>query len=187
MPKESPGHRRFHGNPDRLRSPERLARMEVERVVALSLDALTAAKVLDVGTGTGVFAEAFSAEGAAVSAIDPNPDLLELARRYVPAADFKQAAAESIPYPDATFDMVFLGHVLHETDDPLFALQEARRVSKSRVMVLEWPRVDEDSGPPLAHRLAVETVLALAESAGFRSSEHIRLTHMDLYRLTCPS
>jgi methylase of polypeptide subunit release factors len=50
--------RRFRGDPARLRSPERLEQLEVERVVELSLEGITAGSVLDVGTGTGVFAEA---------------------------------------------------------------------------------------------------------------------------------
>ncbi|HTZ51502.1 MAG TPA: hypothetical protein VMF68_07580, partial [Spirochaetia bacterium] len=54
------GHR-FHGGVERLRAPERLALMEVPRVVALSLDGGGFASVLDVGTGAGVFAEAFAA------------------------------------------------------------------------------------------------------------------------------
>ena len=32
-----------------------------------------------------------------------------------------------------------LGHVLHETDDPVAALVEARRAARLRVVVLEWP------------------------------------------------
>ena len=47
--------RRFHGGPDRLRAPERIALMEVPRVAALSSEGLTIQTALDVGTGTGVF------------------------------------------------------------------------------------------------------------------------------------
>ncbi len=51
------------------------------------------------------------------------------------------------------FEVAFLGHVLHETDDPVRALSEARRVTTVRVVVLEWPYVQEEEGPPLEHRL----------------------------------
>ena len=175
--------RRFHGTDDRLRAPDRIARLEVPRVVELSLAGLTATSVLDVGTGTGVFAEAFVAAGLAVTGIDTNVDLLSVARDFAPTAQFREAPAEQIPFPDGSFDLVFLGHVLHEADDPLAALREARRVMRQRVAILEWPYRDEPHGPPLAHRLSPATVADLATKAGFQSVEAIELEHLDLYRL----
>lgn len=175
--------RRFRGSADRLRSPDRIGLLEVDRVVALAVEGLRAPRVLDVGTGTGVFAEAFAARGFAVAGIDPNPSFLEAAKRFVPAADFREGTAEAIPYGDGAFDLVFLGEVLHETDDPMVALKEARRVSTRRITVLEWPYVEEDQGPPLAHRLNAEAVVALAANAGLGTVEHVALAHMDLYRM----
>jgi methylase of polypeptide subunit release factors len=64
-------YRRFHGDPKRLRSPQRVALLEVERVIALSMENLAVKSVLDLGTGTGVFAEAFSELVPAVIGIDP--------------------------------------------------------------------------------------------------------------------
>ena len=176
--------RRFHGAADRLRAPDRIARLGVPRVLALSLDGLAATSVLDVGTGTGIFAEAFAAAGLAVTGIDTNADLLVVALEYAPAAQFREAAAEEIPFPDASFDLVFLGHVLHETDNPLTALREARRVARQRVAVLEWPYRDEIHGPPLAHRISPATVADVATRAGLSQLESIPLEHMDFYRLT---
>jgi ubiquinone/menaquinone biosynthesis C-methylase UbiE len=177
--------RRFHGDPARLRSDERLARLEVPRVVALCLEGLTRPRVLDVGTGSGVFAEAFAAAGLEVVGVDPNETLLALARQHAPAARFETGTAETLPFSDRAFDLVFLGHVLHETDEPLQALEEARRVARARVAVLEWPHEERqpEHGPPLEHRLRVETVLDLAARAGFAKPQHVRLTHMDFYRL----
>ena len=176
--------RRFHGTADRLRAPDRIARLDVPRVVDLSLAGLTATSVLDVGTGTGVFAEAFAAAGLAVTGIDTNADLLAVARGFAPTAHFREAPAEQLPFPDGSFDLVFLGHVLHEADAPLAALREVRRVTRQRVAILEWPYRDEPQGPPLAHRLSPETVTELAARAGFQSVEALQLEHMDLYRLT---
>ena len=42
--------KRFEGAIDRLRSPERVERLDVERVVDLCLESETATSVLDVGT-----------------------------------------------------------------------------------------------------------------------------------------
>ena len=175
--------RRFHGDAKDLRSAERMALLEVDRVVTLSLEGLVTPSVLDVGTGTGIFAEAFAARGFAVAGIDTNSGLLQTARRLVPMAEFKQAAAEAIPYGAGAFDVVFLGHVLHETDDPMGALSEARRVATKRVIVMEWPYMQEEQGPPLNHRLAPEAIAEMARLAGLEHVEVLKLTHMYLYRM----
>jgi ubiquinone/menaquinone biosynthesis C-methylase UbiE len=175
--------RRFHGDADRLRSPERIRLLEVDRVATLTMEGLAATRLLDIGAGTGVFAQAFVAKGLSVVGIDTNPSLLRLARNLVPDVKFEEAPAEAIPYGDRTFDIAFLGHVLHEADDPVQALKEARRISTMRVVVLEWPYRQEEQGPPLGHRLQPEKVLEMGERAGLGRMEHLRLAHMDLYRM----
>jgi ubiquinone/menaquinone biosynthesis C-methylase UbiE len=148
------------------------------------MEGLNAENVLDVGSGTGIFAEAFSLRGLDVAGVDTNVELLNVARSRVPLAQFQEGSAEALPYRDDSFDLVFLGHLLHETDDPLAALKEARRVARGRVMVLEWPYRAEDQGPPLKHRLSPVVVAHLGRHAGFQSIESLTLDHMDLYRLT---
>jgi ubiquinone/menaquinone biosynthesis C-methylase UbiE len=175
---------RFDGPADRLRAADRIARLDVPHVVALSLAGLTTANVLDVGTGTGIFAEAFAAAGLAVTGIDTNAELLTIATGFAPAAQFREAAAEQIPFPNSSFDLVFLGHVLHETDDPLAALREARRVARQRVAILEWPYREEQHGPPLAHRMSPATVADLAARAGFSHVKTVHLAQLDFYGLT---
>jgi ubiquinone/menaquinone biosynthesis C-methylase UbiE len=175
--------RRFQGGPDRLRSAERLALMEVPRVVALSREGLTVQAMLDVGTGTGLFAGAFAELGIAVTGIDVNAQLLASARELVHAGLFLEAPAELLPFPDLSFDLVFLGLVLHETDDALAALKEARRVSRARVAILEWPYREGPGGPPLEHRLKEEDIAGLARAAGFPKPETIHLLNLDLHRL----
>ncbi|HVC19771.1 MAG TPA: class I SAM-dependent methyltransferase [Vicinamibacterales bacterium] len=175
--------RRFHGDLDRLRSPERLERMDVPHVVDLCLEGITATQVLDIGSGTGVFAEAFVARGLDTTGIDINPAMVEAGNSLVPGARFMLAPAEAPPFADASFDLVFLGHVLHETDDARGALREARRIARVRVAVLEWPYREEEVGPPLAHRLKAEDVEALAREAGFTAVETLPLSHMVLFRM----
>ncbi len=182
--KEGPeGHeRRFHGGADRLRAPERIALLETSRVVELCREGVALASVLDVGTGTGVFAEAFARESLQVTGIDPDGELLGRARRFVPGVRFLKGVAEDLPFEDGAFDLVFLGHVLHETDDPVRALAEARRVARLRVAILEWPYRAEEMGPPLAHRLTPARVIEMARAAWFGPLERITLGRMELFR-----
>lgn len=179
--------RRFQGEVERLRSPRRLALLETERVVDTCLEGIQARSVLDIGTGSGIFAEAFAARGLDVTGIDVNPQMVEVAQSFVPAGHFQVAAAEALPYPENAFDVVFLGHLLHEADDALKTLSEARRVAHLRVVVLEWPYRQEGVGPPFSHRIGPDEMAALTRQAGFLQCEEIMLTHMVLYRLQPPS
>ncbi len=49
--------KRFSGDINRLRSPERQERLEVERVTGLCLEGIFPKTMLDIGTGSGLFAE----------------------------------------------------------------------------------------------------------------------------------
>jgi ubiquinone/menaquinone biosynthesis C-methylase UbiE len=175
--------KRFDGEIERLRAPARVERLEVERVITFCLDAVVLKDVLDVGTGTGLFAEAFSERGLAVSGVDTNPKMIAAARQFVSKGDFKEATAEALPYPNGSFDLVFFGLVLHESDDPLKALQEAWRVTRNRVCILEWPYREEESGPPLAHRINPEELTHLFQKAGFLHWEFQAFSNTVGYRL----
>jgi ubiquinone/menaquinone biosynthesis C-methylase UbiE len=176
--------RHFHGEPARLRSPERVLLLEVDRVVALSLDGIVASTMLDVGTGSGLFAEAFANKGLEVTGIDDSREMVDAAQNHVPQGHFWQARAEDLPFSDKAFDLVFLSLVLHETISPVQALKEARRVAQHRVVILEWPYKDEEQGPPQTDRLEPNMVARFAREAGFQACEEKPLSRMIFYLLT---
>jgi SAM-dependent methyltransferase len=83
------------------------------------MDGLSIKSMLDIGTGSGVFAEEFFKRSLSVAGIDLNPGMVEIAKGYVPEGEFKIAKAEEIPFKDKSFDLVFMGLVFHEVDDPV--------------------------------------------------------------------
>lgn len=175
--------RQYKGDVEKLRSPERIKMLEIERVVELCLEQLFITKVLDVGCGSGLFAEAFALRNLNVTGIDKNPRMVKTAADMVLNAQFQEGTAEQLPFPDRSFDLVFLGHLLHESDAPLLALKEACRVATSRIAVLEWPYREENTGPPLAHRLSHDTIKKQAKTAGCLIQKKIELEHGVLYRM----
>ncbi|MCC6801989.1 MAG: class I SAM-dependent methyltransferase [Anaerolineae bacterium] len=179
--------RRFGGQIERLRFPDRIARLEVDRVVDLSLAGLTAHSMLDIGTGSGVFAEAFAARGLQVAGIDLREDMLEAARQYIPDGDFRQAPMEALPFEDERFDVVFMGLVLHEADDLAEAFRQAYRVARQRLMILEWNYEAGEFGPPIEHRLRPQQVFDGARGAGFQHAEQITLANLTLFRVDKPA
>lgn len=175
--------KRFNREIERLRDPERVERLEVDRVVKLILENQDKIKtVLDVGCGSGLFAEAFASRGLEITGIDVNPEMIPAAKQFVPNGTFKEGIAESLPFQDGTFELVFMGLLLHETDDTLAALREAKRVATQRVAILEWPDEEQPFGPPREHRLSFEKISSLAEQVGLHNVKQTRLNNLMLYQ-----
>jgi SAM-dependent methyltransferase len=71
---------------------------------------LAGQSVLDIGTGTGLLARQFAARGLTACGIDISAQQIAVAQaaagRQGVQIDFQVAPAESIPYPDQSFDLV---------------------------------------------------------------------------------
>lgn len=88
-------------------------------------------KVLDVGTGPGLTAAAAGARGAEAIGIDFSEQMLAEARRLYPKIDFRQAAADQLPFDEEEFDAVIGNFILHHAAFPERVLSEAHRVLRT--------------------------------------------------------
>ena len=167
-----------------LRSPQRIAMLEIDRVVTLTLEGIQASSVLDVATGSGIFAEAFERRGLLAAGIDANTELLKIAQQFSKTGVFLEGTIEQIPLKDRAVDVVFLAHVLHKTGDISSAIRECKRVARKRIAILEWPYQLEEDGPPLEQRLKTDDVIAATEQIGFSQVEAQQLKRMILFKLT---
>jgi demethylmenaquinone methyltransferase/2-methoxy-6-polyprenyl-1,4-benzoquinol methylase len=86
--------------------------------------------VLDVATGTGAVArELLAQRGCAVVGVDQSPEMLAEARRRLPSGvTLVEADAESLPFPDASFDALTFTYLLRYVSDPATTLRELARV-----------------------------------------------------------
>jgi demethylmenaquinone methyltransferase/2-methoxy-6-polyprenyl-1,4-benzoquinol methylase len=118
------------------------------RVLIADLGLPEGSRGLDVGCGAGLFAvwlaEAIGSKGRVVG-IEPSTERVEAARALVghgPFAsrlEFREGDATKLEAPDATFDWVWCGDVLHHIQETGRALGEFARVIRpgGRIVVKE--------------------------------------------------
>lgn len=107
--------------------------------------------VLEVGVGMGAdHAELARARPRSLSGIDLTPRAIEFTRARLAceglASQVEVADAEALPFPDASFDLVYSWGVLHHSPDTARALREVHRVLRpggtARIMIYhKWSLV----------------------------------------------
>lgn len=174
--------RRYQNGINELRDSERANRIGLEKIIQLSLNGTSHIKsLLDIGTGSGLFAEQFASLDIEVTGLDVNPEMVKAAMQFLPKSNFQVGIAEKLPFPNNSFDMAFMGFLLHETDDYVAAMKEAYRVVRHQLTVLEWPNIDPTNGPPSDHRLSHEQILNFAKQAGFPDHKKFSVISTVLY------
>ena len=118
-----------------------------------------AARVLDVGTGTGRAAIALAARGARVTGVDASAEMLAVAERRAKDAGVDgHVHAPATPtgsrFADRSFDAVICLRVLMHTPDWRQSLGELCRVARDRV-VFDYPALVSAAALQAAARRAV--------------------------------
>lgn len=108
--------------------PEQTA-IHHERFGALAADAarlvlgelhrngLTSGTVVDLGSGSGIYARALTDAGYAVVGVDISPDMVALAGMTAPAATFTSGSVHDFAIPPGTVAVTALGEVLNYATD----------------------------------------------------------------------
>jgi SAM-dependent methyltransferase len=126
-------------------------------------------RILDVACGTGILArEIVSRIGSVghVVGIDPSPGMVAVAKQLAPAVEWREGVAESLPFPDQSFEAVVSQFGLMFFTDRRQALREMLRVlaADGRLAVAVWNSLD--------HIPAYASEVALLErTAGRRAAD----------------
>jgi ubiquinone/menaquinone biosynthesis C-methylase UbiE len=107
-----------------------------------------AARVLDLGAGTGRIGRAFVAAGDRYIGVDSSLEMLrqfqrQLGQSRARAPFLVQAQGEQLPFPAASIDVVLLMHILSGAGNWRGLLQDARRVVRPGGVLI----VGQASGP----------------------------------------
>lgn len=92
--------------------------------------------VLDIGCGAGIFCELAEKRGARVSGLDASEHLLAIARERLQSGDFRKGEMEELPYDHRSFDVVTGFSSFQFAANPVNALREASRVSRTGTVVI---------------------------------------------------
>jgi 2-polyprenyl-6-hydroxyphenyl methylase/3-demethylubiquinone-9 3-methyltransferase len=101
-------------------NPARVGYMRRVLVEELGMDP-HGRKILDVGCGGGILTEEFARLGCNVTGIDPSERSIEVARVHARqedlAIDYVQGSGETLPFPDASFEVAYCCDVLEHVND----------------------------------------------------------------------
>ena len=91
--------------------------VELQEETARATEGLRAARILELGTGTGETARRILERhpGAHLTGIDASPEMLEEARRHLPSGGLRVSRLED-PLPEGPFDLVVSTLAVHHLD-----------------------------------------------------------------------
>ncbi len=96
--------------------------------------------LLDIGCGSGLFCSLAAASGATITGLDGTEAMILAARERIPSVTFLIGEMESLPFPDASFDIVTGFNSFQYASSIPAALLEARRILKpgGRLVTMIW-------------------------------------------------
>lgn len=122
--------------------------------------------VVDVGAGTGKFTTSLVAHGLAVTAVEPDPQMLSRLAINHPSVVALIGSAESLPLEDASADLVTFAQSWQWVDVPAASAEVSRVLRPGGALALVW-NIRDDSVPWVA---------ALAEVMGASAAEEYNST-----------
>lgn len=173
MSEKKPAHTFDPAKWKKLESSERRERMNPASLAeAMGLKGTEV--VLDIGVGTGFFAEEIAGHCLRLIGLDHSEDMLNVFRSKKSFGKLENVKLEigeagDLPFDDDSIDVVMHVNLLHEVGDTGRFHGEIRRVLKpgGRLFCVDWQARETVGGPPLDHRVSKSTAQKLIRADGF--------------------
>lgn len=104
-----------------------------------------AVSVVDMGAGTGALTRVLVDRVAAVTAVEPDPQMRRVLAERVPAARVLEGSAEALPVADASADAVLGASMWHWVDPPRAVAEAARVLRPGGVLGVLWTHMAPES------------------------------------------
>ncbi len=148
--------------------------------------------MVDLGCGSGYFtipASRIVGEKGKIYAIDIQEEMLDkLKENGLPSNVIPLLARSDYDFPldEGISDFTFIAFVTHENEDLEKFFNEIKRITKDdgRVVILEWKKQYEESGPPYEERIGMDEILDKLEGFGFKVIEFGELNQSH-YKVIC--
>lgn len=157
----------------RFESPERDAYQQPQKVLDFLGD-INGKKIMDIGAGTGYFSVKLAQKGAMVIAADVNEEFQQYIKERISKEKLSNIELRKIPFDSPALgekevDIVFIVNTYHHIDkrSQYFAKVKKGIKEKGELIIIDFFKTDIPVGPPIAHKIAIDEVIAELKLAGF--------------------
>lgn len=169
---------------NKLDNPKRREMLPVNKVL-YEIGLKPEDKFADIGCGIGYFsipaAEIIGSEGR-VYALDVEIGMIDELYKKMEEDNLDNIQTVltdeyDFKLDDNTVSVAFMCTVLHEIEDRIKFLHEAKRILRSggKLAVVEWVKKESDWGPPVSHRIDGNEVKMELEECGFKEISYVEL------------
>jgi len=136
--------------------------------------------LLDIGTGPGDFPQRLRRAGhtGRLVGVDASPGMIAKAKSAALNIEFLQADAQSLPFPDESFDVVTARHMLYHVPDIPRALREAHRLLRPGGRFLAITNIHDNFGD---YRKALHEATALLYGSQAADAMRVLIPATDIF------
>ncbi|MDJ0646831.1 MAG: class I SAM-dependent methyltransferase [Flavobacteriaceae bacterium] len=160
---------------ERFESPERDAYQQPEKVLNYLGD-IQGQTIMDIGAGSGYFSVKLAEKGAKVIAADVNDEFLEFIRNRIEKDILENIEIRKIPYDSPNLkekevDKVIIVNTYHHIENRPNYFKKVKKGLKTNgeLVVIDFFKTEIPVGPPLNHKLAMDSVIDELKKAGYTS------------------
>lgn len=160
---------------ERFESPERDSYQLPQKVMEYLGD-IEGKTIMDIGAGSGYFSVKLAEKNATVIAADVDDEFLKFLKNRIQENNLSNIETRKIPYDSPNLkekevDMVLIVNTYHhiENRSEYFAKVKKGTKPNGELVLIDFLKAETPVGPPLNHKLSMDTVVSELKKAGYTS------------------